>query len=130
MATPRRAETWQPDEVWPSDYASLYTDERRASTRKVLSRIACPILLALGDQSVEGSDPRIGVESVLIPELEALGKWVIRHDCAGPAHGFGFLTGVAPGPIADATRAAVERFFDAADRFIRAQLREPPQPLA
>jgi acetyl esterase/lipase len=108
--TPRRGETWAPDEVWPTDYARHYTEERRAATRAVLERIACPLAIAEGDQPVEGTDPRRGLHAVLLPELEALGKPVTHFVYPGQTHGFGMLTGVAPDPVPDATAAAVRRF--------------------
>lgn len=119
--TPKRGETWTPSEVWPHDYARHYTPARREATRRVLSRISCGVLIAQGDQRVEGVDATRPLDAVLVPELEALGKRVERCRFPGQHHGFGLLTGVAPGPVPRGSAEAVARFFDAAERFIKVE---------
>lgn len=127
--TPKSGETWSPDEVWPADYAGHYTPARRDATRKALERIDCPILIAQGDQPIAGIDQLRPLDAVLVPELEALGKRVVRRVYPGQEHGFGLVTGVPPDPVPAATAAAAARFFDDAERFIRDTLSAPPRPV-
>jgi len=117
--TPKRGATWLPDEVWPADYARHYTEAHRATTRAVLARLPARLLVAEGDQLVEGVDPRRGLHAVLLPELDRLGRRVVRHRFAGQPHGFGLLTGVAPEPVSSEAAAAVARLHAALEAFIR-----------
>lgn len=120
--TPKRGATWRPDEVWPTDYARHYTAARRAATRAVLSRIDCPILLVQSDAPVDGVDQLAALDAVLVPELEHLGKRVVRRRYPGQWHGFAFLSGVGPEPVPAATRAALAAYFGDMEVFLRAAI--------
>ncbi|MEM8930109.1 MAG: alpha/beta hydrolase [Acidobacteriota bacterium] len=107
------------EDAWPSDPRRLYTPERRRRTRERLDPIACPVLITLGDQLLDGVDPTRGVEEILIPELRDLGKSVDVARFPGQSHGFAFAIGTAPEAVPPATAVAARDLAERAEALVR-----------
>jgi dienelactone hydrolase len=120
--TPKRGATWTPAEVWPAEPKRHYTPDLQRLTREKIARIDCPILVSQGDQPLDGAHQLRMINEILIPELRALGRQVEEVVYPGQAHGFGFVVGAAPGPVAEATAVAALEFFSDANAFFERQL--------
>ena len=106
-----------PRQAWPDDALARYTDARRAATRSLLLDVGAPVLLAVGDQRLDGVDPRSVLDQLLIPEMLECQVRFAAQVYPGLPHGQGMIAGVAPDPFPESLEPVLSKLFDDVSAF-------------